>query len=258
MIRLVATDVDGTLIGHDAVLPPARAAAVRRLVRSGIPVVLATGKIWPSVRQLWTDLELPGPHVTCNGAAVVGADGRFHALTCLDDAVADEVARTLEARGVPHAVYLEDATIVAPHDYPELAILPALGEPVPVQGQRDGRRVLKVLSVVTPEEEGDLRTLAADDARIVRTSHRFLEWGHPAADKAAGLRTATAVLGIAMEDVVAIGDAENDVPMLRAAGMSVAVAGASAAALETADLSLSSDLAVFLDELADRSERVDA
>lgn len=254
-IRLVATDVDGTLLDHEARLPPARAAAVRRLTAAGIPVVLATGKVWPSLRELWDELGLPGPHVTCNGAAVVDRDERIHALRTLDTAVAEEVAETLERRHIPHATYLDDGSIVAPTLYPELAILPALGEPEPVHGRPDGRGVLKVLSVLGAEDEGELRSLAADVARVQRTSHRFLEWGHPEADKAAGLRTVVAELGIELADVVAIGDAENDLPMLRVAGTGVAVAEASDAAVGAADLHLVSDLADFLDEIAAAAER---
>jgi 5-amino-6-(5-phospho-D-ribitylamino)uracil phosphatase len=256
VIRLVATDVDGTLIDHEGQLPDARRLAVLRLVEAGVPVVLATGKIWPSIRGLWTELGLPGPHVACNGAAVVAADGTVHAISPLAEAVAEEVAARLEQLGVPHATYLEDGTIVTPSLSPALEILPILGEPPAVVGRRDGRRVLKVLAVVDPDAEGDLRTLAADDARVQRTSHRFLEWNGAGVDKAAGLRTATEILGIDLSDVVAIGDAENDLPMLLAAGLGVAVQEASAAAVNAADLHLWGDLTGYLDELAATAETV--
>lgn len=256
MIRLVATDVDGTLIDHQGELPDARRRAVHRLVAAGIPVVLATGKIWPSIRGLWTELELPGPHVTCNGAAVVGADGTIHAISPLDEAVADEVAERLRRAGVPYATYLEDGTIVAPAPSPALDILAALGEPAPVVGGRDGRQILKVLAVVGPDDEGELRAVAADDARVQRTSHRFLEWNGAGVDKATGLRTATRVLGVDLTEVVAIGDAENDLPMLLAAGLGVAVQEASAPAIEAADLHLWGDLTGYLDELAAAAESI--
>jgi len=255
LIRLVATDVDGTLIGHDGVLPPDRRAAVGRLRDAGIGVVLATGKTWPSIRPLWDELELPGPHVACNGAAVVDAQGQLLASTPLDDAVAHEVVDALVARRIPHATYLDDGTLVTSQLVPELDVLVELGEPAPVEGELDGRRALKVLSVLAEPDEGDLRRLAAGDARIQRTSHRFLEWNHPDADKAHGLRFVVERLGIDIEEVVAIGDAENDVPMLRYAGTGVAVSAASDAALAGADLHLTTDLATYLTELATARQR---
>lgn len=256
MIRLIATDVDGTLIDHEGRLPVERARAVRRLVVAGVPVVLATGKIWPSIRGLWRELGLPGPHITCNGAAVVGADDTVHAISPLADAVADEVSSRLGNLSIPHATYLEDGTIVTPELSPALEILPILGEPRAVLGGRDGRRVLKVLAVVGPDDEGDLRALATDDAKVQRTSHRFLEWNGAGVDKAAGLRTAAALLGIDLADVVAIGDAENDLPMLLAAGLGVTVREASTAAIDAADLHLWGDLTGYLEELADAAEAV--
>lgn len=250
MIALVATDVDGTLLDHEARLDPARAAAVRRLTAAGVQVVLATGKIWPSIRPLWTELELPGPHVTCNGAAVIGADGTIHDLVPLDATVANEVADELAARGVPHARYLEDGSLVTSRLDPQLEVLTALGEPAPRLADPGGAQVLKVLAIVAPDDEGDLRALHAGPARIVRTGHRFLEWTDPQADKGHGLRVVTRLLGIAMDAVVAVGDAENDLPMLAAAGMGVAVQAATPAVAAAADLHLRDDLTTLLDELA--------
>jgi 5-amino-6-(5-phospho-D-ribitylamino)uracil phosphatase len=250
VIRLIATDVDGTLIDHDAVLPDARRDAVRALTSAGIPLIMATGKIWPSIRPLWELLELPGPHVTCNGAAVRDVDGRFHLLEPLADEVADAVTHVLTTRHIPHALYLEDGSLVTSEVVAAHDVLTLLGEPTPVVAGRDGRRVLKVLSIVAPGEEGDLLDLAADAARIQRTGRHFLEWNSPDADKGAGVRCAAAVLGIALADVVAIGDADNDVPMLRVAGTGVAVAEAGPAAIEAADIHLASDLADFLQEVA--------
>ncbi len=250
-VRLVAVDVDGTLLDHDGTLPPARRDAVRALTAAGVPIVMATGKLWSSIRGLWELLELPGPHVTCNGGAVVGADGTFHHVDPLDGAVADDVVAVLRARSIPHAVYLADGTLVTDRVRPEHDVLPLLGEPMPTTADRDGREVIKVLSILEADAEGDLRLLAADRARVQRTGHRFLEWNSPTADKASGLRRVVAALGCTLEGVVAIGDAENDVPMLRAAGTGVAVLAASEAAVAAADLHLSGDLSVFLHGLAD-------
>jgi 5-amino-6-(5-phospho-D-ribitylamino)uracil phosphatase len=250
VIRLVASDVDGTLLDHHGVLPPGRADAVRALCAAGIPVVLATGKLWTSVRTLTDLLALPGPHVACNGSVVFDADGRLIRTTLLDATVADEVAAVLAARHLPYALYLEDGSLVtaridAAHD-----VLPVLGEPLPTVSGRDGRGVIKVLAILGPDDEDGLRTLASDAARVQRTGPRFLEWNAAEADKATGLATVTELLGIAMADVLAVGDAENDVPMLRAAGIGIAVTGASAAARAAADRLLTSDVADLLLELA--------
>jgi len=254
-IRLIATDVDGTLLGPDHRVPPARAAAVERLQAAGIPVILATGKIWPSIQPVWEQLELAGPHVTCNGAAVITAQGELIACTPLDTDIAAALVEELQRRGVAHAVYLDDGTLVTTEHVPALDIISEMGEPEPVIAGIDGRRVLKVLAVIGEDDEGDLRGFTNGRARTQRTGPRFLEWNAPGADKAAGLRVAVAHLGIDLAAVVAVGDAENDIPMLRAAGFGVAVAAASAVARDAADLHLRDDLARYLDEVAAAAER---
>jgi len=258
MIRLIATDVDGTLIGHDTVLPEVRHDAVRELTAAGIPLIMATGKIWSSIRGLWELLELPGPHVTCNGAAVVTTDGTIHLLEPLDGAIADEVAGVLAAQHVPHALYLEDGTLVTSELLPAHDFITRLGEPTPTLAARAGRRVLKVVSIVDEGDEGDLLHLCADVSRIQRSGHRFLEWNSSAADKGTGVRFAASMLGIDLSETVAIGDADNDVPMLRAAGTGVAVAGAGPGAIAAADIHLSGDLAEFLREVARAHQGVSA
>jgi Cof subfamily protein (haloacid dehalogenase superfamily) len=250
VIRLVASDVDGTLLDHHGVLPAMRAEAVRALVSAGVPVILATGKLWTSVLGLATTLGLDGPHVACNGSVVFGADGSLLAQHLLGTDVADEVAAVLRARHIPHALYLEDGTVVTDELVPALDVLPMLGEPLPRVAGRDGRGVIKVLAVLTPEDEADLRSVGASVSHVQRTGPRFLEWNAQGVDKATGLRTVAALLDIGLADVLAVGDAENDVPMLRAAGCGVAVADASTAARRAADRHLSGDLADLLHALA--------
>jgi len=250
MIRLVATDVDGTLLDHHGDLPRGRAEAVGALIGAGIPVVLATGKLWTSVRVLIDALGLEGPHVACNGSVVFSGDGTLLARHLLDPAAADEVAGRLHRDGVPYAVYLEDGTVITDEVRPEHDVLPLLGEPSPVRAGRDGRGVIKVLAIVPADGERDLRRTVADAASVQRTGPRFLEWNAPGVDKSTGLSTVTGLLGIDLADVIAVGDAENDVPMLRRAGTGLAVSGASPAALDAADHALDVDLSIVLTSLA--------
>jgi len=251
VIRLVATDVDGTLLDHHGVLPGPRAEAVRALAAARIPVVLATGKLWTSVATLIAALGLDGPHVACNGSVVFSGDGTVLARHLLDGDLADEVVARLQAQGIPHAVYLEDGTIVTDEVLPAHDVLPMLGEPTPLAAPRDGRAVLKVLAMLGPEDEGDLRSVGAGSAQVQRTGPRFLEWNAPGVDKSTGLRMVTRMLGVDLADVVAIGDAENDVPMLRIAGLGLAVADASPAAVAAAHHRLTGDLADLLRAIAD-------
>ena len=70
--RLVALDIDGTLIGHDGRLPRSVFDAVQRVVEAEVPVVLSTGRGWIGTQPLVVALQLPpGQHVSSNGAVRV-------------------------------------------------------------------------------------------------------------------------------------------------------------------------------------------
>ena len=70
--RLVALDIDGTVVDHDGLLPDAVRQAVGRVLAAGVPVVLATGRSWHGTEPVFTELGLPpGPAVSSNGAVTV-------------------------------------------------------------------------------------------------------------------------------------------------------------------------------------------
>ena len=70
--RLVALDIDGTLVDRNGLLPRAVAEAVELVIQAGVPVVLSTGRSWHGTRPIFDELSLPpGPTVCSNGAVVV-------------------------------------------------------------------------------------------------------------------------------------------------------------------------------------------
>jgi Cof subfamily protein (haloacid dehalogenase superfamily) len=247
---LVALDVDGTLLEPDSSLPPARGAALEALVRAGIPVVIVTGKTWPSVRDLWQRWGLQGPHVCCNGSAVVDADERLLSVAALPPATVDRITAELLDRDIAYAAYLDDGTSVTARSHPGLAAIEAVGEAPPVVAEPGDRRVLKVLSVLGEEDEDGLRELPAQGAKVQRTGPHFLEWNPAHVDKGTGLAHVAELLGVPLDRTVAVGDAESDLPMFVVAGTSVAVAAAAPAAVAAADLHLAGrDLTHYLLEL---------
>lgn len=247
--RLVVLDVDGTLVDPGAVLDDGRVEALAALRADGTAISLATGKIWHSIDDVTARLELPGPHACCNGAAIV-VDGAPIEFVAMDPAVAEEVATGLADAGVPFAWYLADGDIVTTHLDPAFTRVTDLGEAAPRVAEVDGRPILKVLSVVENDAEGDLRRLAAGRASIQRTGQYFLEWQSPGVDKGTAVERIASRLGLGWDAVVAVGDAENDVPMLLRAGLGVAVGSAAPVAVAAADRHLAEvDLTDFLRSL---------
>jgi Cof subfamily protein (haloacid dehalogenase superfamily) len=249
--RLVALDVDGTLLDTESLLPAARVEALAALADAGIAVVLVTGKTWPSIRELWERCALDGPHVCCSGSAVITREGELLAVADLDARAVGRVTGALLDRGIAYAAYLDDGTSVTAVDHPDLAAIEAVGEARPAVGEPDGRGVLKVLSVVAEGAEHGLRDLPVPGARVQRTGPLFLEWNPAHVDKGTGLSFVAERLRVPLADVVAVGDAESDLPMFAVAGTGVAVDTAAPEAVAAADLHLAGrNLTEYLHELA--------
>ena len=242
MYRLIALDVDGTLLRPDHTLSPRVRQALHDAQARGMIVCLATGKIFPSIRALVDDLGLDGPQIVCNGAAIAdapsGAVERAWALS--PDEVA--LARRTLATHAPHlaiAWYTPDAILTDAAHGPAAdaldAILRAYHEPIPVRvpslSTPNVPPPLKLLMTDEPAQLDLLRrelepALAGTTLRLIRTSLEFLEIMPLHVSKGAALRELLARRAIPREAVVAVGDGENDIPLLAEAGLAVAMANA--------------------------------
>jgi phosphoglycolate phosphatase (TIGR01487 family) len=198
--RAVVTDVDGTLTNAERRLAPSAVEWVRRLESHGIPVVLATGNVLPIALALHRSLGLSGPIVAENGGLVYRkVDGQDRVERLADRRVALEGFRALLAAGLPVRRLFTDRWRET-----EVALEPT----VPVG---EIRSVLRGRSL-------SVSTIATGYA--VHLMQR-------GAGKLPALRHALRPLGIGLADCVVLGDGDNDVGMLRAAGFGVSFASGS-------------------------------
>lgn len=262
--RLVVVDVDGTLLDSQHQLPPRVAAAIRTTRQHGLAVALATGKMLRSVRPLIEAMDLRGPQITLNGAALVLAETGeplvYHPLREEDRRGAIELTRA-SAPDVLITHFMLDTIMVDQPDHPLLPVLLSYGEkqitPVPSLLADDLPPAAKILLVGTREQLGDLRRVVTPvlEPRLIvtTTAPDFLEYFDPAAGKGNGLAALLDVLRLPHDAVIAIGDGENDLPLFARAGLSVAMGNASAAVQQAADLVIGSNdaagVADFLDAL---------
>jgi Cof subfamily protein (haloacid dehalogenase superfamily) len=243
--RLVATDLDGTLLHSDKSVSPRTVAVLDRIAAEGTRVVLVTGRPIRWLQRVYDQLRAPVPAVCANGAVVYDpvSDAVLRADPLAPDLLG-EVARRLRAAvpGVSFAVEItdsremrheatypvywdpEDATIrkIAAPD--ELLSAPAV-KLLARAGARDPDAFVKVVA-------GALAGLA----EATHSSYTGLvEISAAGVTKAAGLAWLCARYGVTAGEVIAFGDMPNDVPMLTWAGRAVAVANAHQAVLEIAD-----------------------
>lgn len=231
----VVCDIDGTLVGPQAEATDEVATAVTAAQAAGLRVGLATGRARLGVQVLWQQLRASGPHLLHNGAEV-RADGKTVAAWSLtvpqverllafaqerDDAYLevytdegywvsswDERARVhWQLLGHEPMGVLEDATTLA-------------GQPIPKVTMTvfDTAGVPAVLAGIT---EIGLVPGQADSPRA--PGLHFVNATHPDTDKGRALARAAEHLGIELSQTIAIGDAANDLSMLRVAGTAIAM-----------------------------------
>ncbi|WP_327379057.1 HAD-IIB family hydrolase (plasmid) [Streptomyces sp. NBC_01216] len=240
--RLIATDLDGTLLRDDQSVSERTVAALAAAEEAGIEVFFVTGRPARLMDVVSYHVHSHGLAICGNGAAVVDLHGgpgthRFVKVRELARENAVDAVRLLRdaAPGTLYAVeqtygfrqepaypklHIEIPDILAPAEELLAADAPGAHEPV-----------LKILAYHPEMDPDAFLTLArlaiGDRASITRSSpSALLEISGPGISKASTLALCCAELGISNEEVVAFGDMPNDVEMLTWAGRSYAMGNA--------------------------------
>lgn len=246
-IRLVALDLDGTLIGPDLALWPRTREAIQAAVRSGVRVSLATGRMPTSAQPFAAELGLHDPVIAYQGALVRAAPssgrrlGRLIYHRPLPADVARETIRWTRERGfAPHLNHLERFIIPAgdPRTDDYSSFLGARAEIVPDLEAWIRRPVSKVLAVGPTDAPlaflDEARMHFAGRAEVTVSHPEFLEFLAPGVSKGQAVRWLARRLEIPLEQTVAIGDQYNDLEMIAAAGHGVAMPSAPPAVQDAA------------------------
>jgi len=236
-IRLVALDLDGTLIGEDMRIRPRTVAAVRAAVGAGVAVAIVTGRMASSALPYARQLGLREPIVGMQGALIrempgAGRPGRGRLLyhRPLPAAVAREALAWCSTHGLdPHLNHLETMVIPTTNTRAAEYVRFNLGRVVRVPDLDAWVRhpVTKVISVGDPP--APTRVLSAaradfDGRAVVTVSHpMFLEFVAPGVGKGAAVRWLARRLGVDLRDSLAIGDQLNDLEMIDEVGFGVAM-----------------------------------
>lgn len=248
-IKLIATDIDGTLFNSAHELSARAETALKAAMEKGVHIVLATGKTAASSRELVKRLNLTTPGIYSQGTAIHDADGSVrHQLTIAPD-IARQIITFAEDRGFTVAVYSGTRVLMRKLNGVEKE-LTIHHEPLPeavgaLQNVLDEFPVNKI--IIFNRSEG--QTLASlrwqlnaqinDGISMVKVIQ--LEILPAGASKGAALRTILKELKLTPDQVLAIGDADNDIEMVQFAGIGVAVANATPKLKEVANHVLSSN-----------------
>lgn len=243
--RLIATDIDGTLLGERQEVTPRGRAAIEAFQRRGGMVILSTARPPRATISFYQDLGLSGPMITYNGALVYDP---VQKAPLLHQPLANHLAlRVLaEIRALDPAINvgaeLADEWHLDRIDQ-RMRHLHATGRiaGLPFEGQLDeavattNRGVSKLYCVVPQEVRTAIEQRFAAAGLVVAVTSsgtgaeglRFVEVQAPGVSKGAALKALSTTLGIPLGATIALGDEENDIPALAEAGLGIAMGNAS-------------------------------
>jgi Cof subfamily protein (haloacid dehalogenase superfamily) len=276
--RLIAIDIDGTLLSPEGRVTPRTRSAVHAAIEAGYAITLATGRNWTESRTILTDLDFAGSCVFVGGAMVVDtAAGETLYCQRMHRDLAQELCAALESAG--HAACALQATPTAGVDYlisagyglsealtRWLAVTASTYQRVPrgelaSHGHEETVRVGAVAATATVKQlqlELDQqfgRRIIHHTIHIPAYGVDVLEAFDPQVSKWRGIMEIAGRRGIDGKQIIAIGDDVNDVPMLKAAGLGVSMGNGRFGAIEAADRVIGTNaedgLAEFLENLVE-------
>jgi Cof subfamily protein (haloacid dehalogenase superfamily) len=246
--KLIASDVDGTLLDPLAELTDRTAGVIGRVIASGTPFMLVSGR---PPRWITPIAELAGlgeGYAVCSNGAVIYDLGTDRVVTVrgIDPMVLHDVIHAIE-RVLPGIRVAAERASTSAMDIPPFATELGYRNPwgdeerstaprAEVLGHPATKLLIRHPDLTSAEMAGAAREVLDHEVDITySTNHGLIELSAGGVTKAFGLAEVCRRLGIGVGDVVAFGDMPNDVEMLRLAGHGVAMANAHQDAIDVAD-----------------------
>ncbi|NWG12821.1 MAG: HAD family phosphatase [Acidobacteria bacterium] len=249
-IRLVAVDLDGTLLDDRKQLPAENREVLQEIERRGLLISIASGRMISTIESIESQLGVDSIIIAYNGAKVLGQSREGRPLLVhrpIPAAVAEFFIRFSREHGYLLNLYHEDRLYAedGPLRRPFMEIYSTrTGAEYNVVANLEkefaGVSPTKLI-LLTHESERDrlhdeLGAKLSGQASITKSEPEYLEIMAAGVDKGSALPLIAEHYGIPTDEMMAVGDAENDIGMLRAAGLGVALANSSPDVRAAADV----------------------
>lgn len=236
-IKLIITDLDDTLLQPDSTFTDYTAEVVRAAMEKGVYFSIATGRMIKTALPIAKKLGANAPMLCCQGGIVADSgDGHILASNNVPCEIAVRVARYAEENGLYMQAFLPDASGYFITEecrfsqmYYDLNKVAGTVVEKPFSEFIDFNPA-KVMFIGEREDiaalQDKVKAIFGGELQISTSKPNFLEMTHPRANKGEGVATVGRLLGIPKENIMAIGDGFNDLPMAKHAGFFVAVSNA--------------------------------
>ncbi|MFD0714768.1 Cof-type HAD-IIB family hydrolase [Paenibacillus sp. GCM10027626] len=231
MYKLIAIDIDDTLLTDDLTVTEGTKAALAAAAEQGVFVTLATGRMFPSAKKIAAQIELNVPIITYQGSLVKTL---FDEQVLYERSVPEDAARELyqfcQDNGLHLQLYIEDQLYVEEDNdkikgYSALSKIPYIVEPD--FDRLIGQPSTKMLIIDDPDKldriAEQLAPVIGDRVHITKSKPHYLEFMHKEGTKGHAIQFMASHIGCTMDQVIAIGDSWNDHEMIEVAGLGVAM-----------------------------------
>lgn len=242
MIKMVATDIDGTILGENFEFSPAVKDCVKSLTANGVKVVLVTGRMHLSALKLAKKLGLKTPIVSYQGGLIKEQNGNTLYQKNLDSKRAKEVIKWAKENNVHINLYLDDVLYVENDD---IAVRRYTGERyIPYEvcnfDDLEIKNVNKILAIDFDSAERvsgwvEILSKKMPELYIVKSTPYFCEVSNPEAKKSCAVEFLQNYWGLKKEEILCIGDQNNDIELLKAGGVAVAMGNGTEQLKQVAD-----------------------
>jgi hypothetical protein len=242
--KLIAADLDGTLMGEDAIISPKVKDAVRRAMEKGVRFTIATGRAFGSALPFAEELGINAPLICYQGGLIRDhLSGQVIYEQSVPLPLVQEVIRFTRQRGLHLHVYVDGRAYVermTPEARYYTRIAGAAVYPVGDMLAFLDREPMKFIIILSEDRAtgpliAKLGALFAGRMRFVRSYPRFVEGIPLGVSKGHALALLAAHLGIPLGETIGIGDNDNDLELVERAGLGVAMGNASPVVKAAAD-----------------------
>lgn len=231
-IKLIATDIDGTILKYDFVFNQEVKTCISNLSKEGIKVVLVTGRMYLATRPIRDELGLDTPVVSYQGGLVRHLDKTLYERN-LDANYAKEIINWVRKNGIHANLYLNDSLYVE-NDNKTVKRYVEQGIPCYNVKSFDEVELEKINKMILINYEQPQKVTGWEshlkneypNLNIIKSTPYYCEICHKEASKFHAVDFLRNYWGFEQDEVMTIGDQNNDIDLLRAGGIKVAMGNA--------------------------------